>query len=157
VVDEPSAGERACGGRERRQPGPHADPARTVVDLQRPVEQREAGRDDKRGADPLHGAGGDQRVNRRRARAQNRRHAHDPHADHQRATAPEAVGERAGDQQQRRHRQQVARQRPLDRRDAGIEAATNRRDGDVDDVRVVRGDARSQHGPGDQRRAGRAA
>ena len=62
------------------------------------------------------------------------------------APAPVAVAERAAEQDQRREREQVAVDRPLEAGDVGVEVASELRQRDVDDRGLEERDRRAEHG-----------
>lgn len=157
VVDQPAAAVRAERRTECGDPGPDADALGAVGRSEGAVEERQTARYDERAADPLDRPGSDQQLDGRRGGAGQGREEHDAEADDEDPAAAEVVGQRAGEQQQGRDREQVAGDDPLQLGDSGVQRRADRRDGDVDHVRVEEADHRREHGRGEQRRTGAAA
>ncbi len=157
VVDQPPAAVGAEGGPERCQARPDADAASAIGTAQGPVEQGEAARDDQGAAHALDQPGGDQGADRGRGRAAQRGDKHDDEADDEDPPAPEVIGQRAGEQQQRGDRDQVAGQHPLQLGHARVQVRADRGDRDVDHEGVEEPDHRCEDRRGDEGHTGRTA
>ena len=96
-------------------------------------QDRERGRRDERGAEPLHRARADQDPAGRREAAGERRCDEDEQPDHEHATAPEQVGSASTEQQEAAEREGVPARNPLQVRGREVERLLDRREGDVDD------------------------
>ena len=77
---------------------------------------------DERRAEPLHGAGGDEDVDRAGKPADERRDGEDRDADHEDPPAAEQVGETAAEQQEAAEGDRVRREHPLEVRVRDVEA-----------------------------------
>ena len=88
----------------------------------------------------------DEDPDRRRRRAQRRADAEPGHAGGEHPSLAQAVGQRAGEQDERAQRQQVGVGDPLLGGEPAAEVATDRRQRHVDGRRVHRGDRRGQDG-----------
>ena len=105
ALDDGAAHERAERDAEAADAAPDAERDAAPLGREGLADQRERERRDHRRAEPLQGAGGDERVERRRERGQRAREREDAHAEHEHALAAEAVAERgAGDAGARRRR-----------------------------------------------------
>ena len=104
--------------------------------LGRVIEQGKRARQHDGGADPLQGAGRDQRADVGREPAQPRRHGEDADPHEIDAARPVAVAQEAPDQQQDRKDQGITVDDPLQGRDAATEAHAQAWQGHVDDRRV---------------------
>ncbi len=145
-VDQPPAEERADGGRHTAQAGPGADGPRPVVGAERRLEDGQAPRCQQRTAHPLHHPGEDEEHRGGGHRAQQRTDREHDDAELEDALAAEPVAERPAEQDQRRDRQQVAVEHPLQPADPGVEVVADCRQRHVDDGRVQEGDARAEDG-----------
>ena len=144
---------RVGPGRRRRRRGgaPEADSRRAPLDREAVEDDRQRGRGDQRRADSLQDAEGDQRLERRRHRAEQAGGGEAGDAEQEDPLVAEAVGEAAGRHQQRRDHDEVAVEHPGE--GATIGPGKGRRDvrkGDVDDRRVEKGDEGA--GTGDRHR-----
>ena len=108
-------------------------------------DDRQAARREQCAADALQGARGHQELDGGRQRAQGRGHGKPERADDEDASPAEAVAKRAAEQDERRERQRVAGDRPLQAGEAGVQVGTERRQRDVDDGGVDTGDTRAEH------------
>jgi hypothetical protein len=124
---------------------PRADRPRAFARLGEDVgDDRHRHRVEHRAADALQGARGDQPAERRGEAAQQRAGDEHEQPDLERAPAPEAVGGRAGQQQQAGDHDHVRVDRPLQPRQRRMQVAFDRRQRDVDD-RVVHRDDQQAH------------
>ena len=126
-VDQVAAQQRADRDGDAAETRPRADGRAAVVAMERGLDDREASRREQRAPDPLQRAGGDQRLDARRERAQQRGDGEPDDADHEDAAPAEAVAERAAQQQQSREGQGVGVDRPLQAAEAGVEVVADRR------------------------------
>ena len=139
VVDDQAAGERADRERERRDAGPDADRLAALLRRERRGDDRQRRRVHERRADALHDARADQEAGARREPAGERREREDGEADDEDPPPPVEVGELAAGDHQRRERQRVRGDDPLERGDRDVQVALDRRQRDVHD-RVVEHD-----------------
>ena len=146
-LDQPPAEERADRGHDPAEPGPRADRGGAVLGGEARLQDREAAGREQRGTDPLQRAGGDERSSES-ARPRTAPTHPANHATPSRKIAPPAVpvAERAAEQEEAGERQRVGVHDPLQAREPGIEVAADRRQRDVDDGRVERGEAGAEHG-----------
>ena len=140
-VDEPAAGERADRTRDGARRRPRADGPAARFAVERRADQRQAGRHQECGADPLGDTGGEQQLEARRQRAAERCQREDEHAGEEGASPAPAVAGDAAEQHQRAERQQVGVDQPGDRRAVRTEVVLDRRQADVDHRAVDEGEA----------------
>ena len=148
---EDAAEQRAPGQRDRRpgRPQPHGPCTRPRV-IVGVIEQAQRARHQHRGAHPLDGPGGDQYPQQRGQPAGRRgqREQREPADEH--PLGPDPVAERPGRQDQRRERQRVGPDHPLQPADPAPEVRADRLDGHVHDAHVKLDDAKAEAG-GQQR------
>ncbi len=113
-IDEVAAEERPDRSGDSAQPRPRTDRAGPVLGVERRLDDGEASRREEGAADALKDARGDQDLGAGRQRAQGRgeREPDDPHVEDQPPAHP--VAERAAEEDERRERQQVAVEDPLE-------------------------------------------
>ena len=128
------------------QPRPGTDRPRTVAGRERRLKDGEAARREQRPADSLERPGGHKPPGGRSQGAQQRRGREPDHAREEHAPAAEPITQRTADQDQRRQRQRVGVQDPLQARYARAQLGAERGQRDVHDGGVEKRDARSQHG-----------
>ncbi len=145
-VDQPAAEERPDRTGDARQTGPGADRLAPVVGMEGGGDDRQAAGHEQRSADALDRPRRDQQPGGRRHPAQHRGAGeHDGTGDEHRAM-PIAVAEAAAEQQQRRERDEIGVDDPLQAGDRRAEVVADRRQGDVDHCSVEERHARPEHG-----------
>ena len=145
-LDEPPTEERSDRGHDPAETGPRADRRGTVLGHEARLEDRQASRGEQCGAHALQRPGHDERFGVRCDRAQHRSAGEPNHPEQEDAPAAEEVTERATEQQEAGEGQGVCVHDPLQAREAGVEVLADRRQRDVDDRGVERGEARAEHG-----------
>ena len=139
------------------EPRPRADGTGPALGLERTLDHGQAAGRQHRGADALQDAGQDQHGGAGGDPAQQRREREPDRADDEDAPAAVPVAERAAQQDQRRHGQQVAVADPLQLGQVRVEVATDGAQGDVDDRAVEQRQPRAEDGGRHDRAPGRAA
>ncbi len=149
VGDQPTE-QRADGERHRRDAGPDADRHPPLTRRERRGDYPQRRRVHDRRAEPLNRAGADQEVGARREAAGERRQREDRQADDEQPAPAEVVGELSAREHERRERQRIGDDDPLELRLIGIERPLNGRQRDVHD-RVVEHDHEQPEGDGHER------
>ena len=108
--------------------------------------ERKRGGEEQRGRHALEKARDQQQLERGRRAADDRRERERHHPDRVAARDPDPVGERAGRQQQRRERDDVRVDHPLQLAQVGAEVVADRGQGDVDDRHVEDDDEEPERG-----------
>ena len=153
VLGQPAAQHRTAGCGERRRRRPYADGTITLFLRINRTDQSQTRRRDDRGGNALHDTKANQPLHRRRDHAGRRRKPEAKASDTQHARLAVVIGERAADQRQRRQRQHVAVQHPLNRGKVRSEkrAQLGQRDGQRRTVNE--GHRRSEHAGGEHHAA----
>lgn len=146
-VHQPATEERSDGGPDAAEARPQADGPGPVGGVEGGLDDRQRTGSEQRPADALEHAGRDEDADVRGQPANQRRGGEPHHADDEDPPAPEAVAERAAEQDQPGQREHVAVDGPLERGEARVQVTADGRQGDVDDRRVQQGHA----GPEDRR------
>ena len=157
VLHQGTAHERPDRRGDAAEPRPGADGAGPALGLERALDHGQAAGRQHRGADALQDAGEDQHGGAGGDPAQQRREREPDGADHEDAPAAVAVAERAAQQDQRRHGQQVAVADPLQLGQARVEVPADGAQGDVDDRAVEQREPRAEDRGRHDRAPGRAA
>ena len=147
-IDQIAAQQRPDRGRHAAQARPGADRACTITGPEARLDHREAAGRQQRSADALQQPREDQHLGVRCDRAQQRGGGEHADPDHEDAAAPEAVAQRPAEQDQRRERQQVAVEHPLQVAGGRVEVTTDVGQRDVDHGAVEEGEAGPQDGDG---------
>jgi hypothetical protein len=113
------------------QPGPQSDRLRPVLRPERRLDQREAARRQQGPAHALQDPRGDQLSGVLRQPAEQRGRGEPADPDEEDAAPPVPVAEGAAQQDQRRQRQRVAGDRPLETGQRGVQLAADRGEGDL--------------------------
>ena len=100
---------------------------------ERRIQERQRARQHHRSAHALHETGEDQQVAGRREGRRDRGPGEQDDADQQQSSSPDAVGERAEQQQQRREHERVGLLHPLHLRRGDLQVVDDRRDRHVHD------------------------
>ena len=145
-LDEPSAEERADGARDPAEARPGAHRRRAVGPVERGGDEGEAPGCEQRAADALQRPRRDQDLGGGGQAAGERRQREPRHADEEDPLAAEVVAERATEQDQRRQRQRVGVDRPLQIAEPGVEVVPDARQRHVDDRAVDHHDPGAEHG-----------
>jgi len=109
---------------------------RAIVVGKTGLQDRQAAGREQRTANPLQQSRGNQRRQVGRQPADQRRGGEPDHANHEHASPPEPIAQRAPEQNERRQRQQIARDGPLQSVDARLQIAADGRQRHVDDGAV---------------------
>ncbi len=140
AVDQRAAHDRAEGQRHAAHAGPDADRLGALLGVgERLREDGQRARQQRRGAEALHGAAGDEEVERRRQRRQQRAGREDGQADEEDALAPVEVAERAAGEHEGGEDERVPVDHPLEPGHAGAEVVLDAGQGHVDDGVVEHG------------------
>jgi TetR/AcrR family transcriptional regulator, lmrAB and yxaGH operons repressor len=140
-LDQRAAERRPDRRRGGRGSAPEAHSGGPFLDREAVEDDRQGGRGDRRRADALQDAEGDQRLQRGRDRAEQAGEGEAGEAGEEDPLVAEAVGEAAGRDEQRRDHHEVAVEHPG--QEAAARLRERRRDvgeGDVDDRRVEEGE-----------------
>ena len=127
AVGEHAADQRADRDRGAGDRAPHAERGAAVAALEGGGQQRQRGREHERAADALQRAREVEHQRRPGERAQRRGDGEDRDPDHEDPAAAEEVGERAAREQQRRERERVGVDHPLQVGEARVQRALDRR------------------------------
>ena len=140
MLDEQAAHQRPEDQRERTERGPPADRAGTLARIgKRMREDRHRARYQQRTGE-LDRAPDQQRLDAARACAHHRPRREQDDAGEPNTLVPVAIAERPGRQHERGQRQRIRVDDPLEAADIGIERRLQRRQRDVDDADVERGE-----------------
>jgi hypothetical protein len=151
ALHDGAADQRAERDAEAADAGPDAEREPAALRREGLGQQGQRERQDERGAQPLHGARGHQRVDARRERGGEAGRGEHADADHEHPPAAEAVAERGAGQQQHGEAERVGVDRPLQRLDrraeVGADGRQGRRHDEVVERRHEQGDGHERQGP----------
>jgi hypothetical protein len=108
----------------------------TIGPSQCAVQQRETAGHDERRACSLDHSSADENLGSWRSSARHRGNQHHGQTDHQDTPSTKPVGQRSGQQEESGNADQVSGHHPLQTCDAGVQATTDRRDSQGDDIGV---------------------
>ena len=131
--------------RDRAQARPRADRPGAVIGMKHRLDDREAPRCKEGPANPLDEPGKDEQPDRRGGRAKRRRRDEDNHPQDEHAPSAVDVAERAAYQDERREREHIAVQGPLQPGDTRAEVTADGRQRHVDDRRLEQNHRVAQH------------
>ena len=142
--------------RNAHEPRPCTDRAPSILLADRRRKQGQAARHEQGGSDSLEGSGRDEGLGRRSNPTQGGRHRERTDADHEDATTPVLVAERASEEQEGGEGHEVGVEHPLQVGEIGVQVHGDRGERDVHDRAVEEGHPgakdRRQEGPPRDRR-----
>jgi len=150
AVDERSAEERPDRGRDPGPAGPSPDRLTAVVAVEARLDDRQAPRDHQRAGDTLKHPCCDEQPRARRRGAQEGGHREADRTEHEHASPPVPVAERAAEDDERTEGDQVAVHDPLEAAEREPEVTSDRGQGEAHDARLEKGRPRPEDDCGER-------